>query len=730
VLRQLAEHPNVDREQSAQHAETRMRVLASHPELQEEAALQLRLQIDSDEGASVAGMRQLLSLYDSLSRAADWCNLAERLRRVVAAEERCALERELARRLWSDLGDRWRAVAVWAEVLAGAPDDDEALAALSELLDAPGSEARRAGILERRASGAGGDPQPASEANVGRGGRLGREEARAMLLEAARLRFESLGDARRALQNLEHVLELDRASPAAHALRARICRRLDRPEQELESLQVVLGIGTAGAGRDAPHGIVARRGPAAELASLWLRLAELLAEQPERREEAGRAAGACLALAQGDGELLRPLGGVFERLGEWSRTIEILREELECTDPGGCAELLREIARLAWEGLGDAALTREALEALIDLGPLSAADEQRLSEALEELGETGRALEHRRAALEALAETAREQDWLDLGRLALDRGELDLSRLACDRALERNADSVAALGVRAEVHQLAGDAERELADRVAYGARSPDGPEAASSLTRAAHLSQEALGDPARARHLYLEALGRDPTALDALIGGGELAAERSDWSEAERLFGMACGLITEGPERPLLAQVARSAAGAALAQDRFREAFRYLEQALAEAPEDARSTPRPGRASRAASPRETSKTTRLTRSGSGASPRPARRPATRQRRRSTWSGRSSCSPRTRSRARASRTCSRGGASAGERSSRSMPGPRSCSRSIEQISRCVRRGSRSPTGDRRTRSRASRRSSTRTRRNPRHGARSPSCRSS
>jgi Tfp pilus assembly protein PilF len=579
MLRQLAEHPEVDQAQRERHAEVRMRVLASHPELQEEAALQLRLQVDSDDCASVAKMRQLLALYDSLSRAADWCSLAERLRRFVADEERGALERELARRLWSDLGDRWRSVAVWSEILANAPDDDEALAALSELLDAPGSEAQRAGILERRALAALTSMEPASEVAAVRGRGLGADEIQALLLTAARLRFESLGDAPLALENLERALELDRCAPAAHELRARICHRLDRPEDELQSLHVVLRSGRAGA----------------DAAPLWLRLADILAEQPGRREEARRAAESCLALAQTDTGLLQPLCELFERLGEWTRALEILRDELERREPNACAPLLREVARIAWEGLGDAAATSEALEALIELETLSASEQQRLSEALEALGETERALEHRRAALEALGEGARERDWLDLGQLALERGDLDLARSACDRALEGNAESVAALALRAEVHQLTGDAEREIEDRVGYGARAADGREAAISLTRAARLAHDALGDPARARHLYLEALGRDPTALDALVGGGELAVERSDWSEAERLFGMACGLITDGSERQLLAQVAQSAAGAALEQDRFREAFRYLELALTEQPEDSQSLERMG---------------------------------------------------------------------------------------------------------------------------------------
>jgi Tfp pilus assembly protein PilF len=589
VLRQLAEHPEVDPAQREQHAEMRMRVLASHPELQEEAALQLRLQVESDDGASVAKMRQLLALYDSLSRAADWCSLAERLRRVVADEERVALERELARRLWSELGDRWRSVAVWSEILANAPDDDEALASLSELLDAPGSEAQRAGILERRARAATASPQSSGEAAADGGGGLRADEIQALLLLAARLRFESLGDAPRALENLERALELDRCSPAAHELRARICQRLDRPEEELQSLHVVLQSGRADAARG--ESVRADEGSA----PLWLRLAALLAEQPGRREEALRAAESCLALAQTETGLLQPLCDLFERLGEWTRTLEILREELSGRDPNACAPLLREIARIAWEGLGDAVTTSEALEALIDLEPLGASEEQRLSEALEALGETERALEHRRAALETLGEAAKERDWLDLGQLALERGDLDLARHACDRALDGNAESVAALAVRAEVHQLAGDAGREIEDRVGYGARAADGQEAAISLTRAARLAHEALGDPARARHLYLEALGRDPTALDALVGGGKLAVERSDWSEAERLFGMACGLIADGSQRQLLARVAQSAAGAALEQDRFREAFRYLELALAEQPEDSQSLERMG---------------------------------------------------------------------------------------------------------------------------------------
>jgi hypothetical protein len=107
LLRLLARHPEAALEERARHQRERIDLLASHPALREEAALELRMWIESDASAArtapLERMRGLLALYEDLGRDAEWCALAERVHALVAEAERPELERRIAERL----GARW-----------------------------------------------------------------------------------------------------------------------------------------------------------------------------------------------------------------------------------------------------------------------------------------------------------------------------------------------------------------------------------------------------------------------------------------------------------------------------------------------------------------------------------------------------------------------------------------------------------------------------------------------
>ena len=74
--------------------------------------------------------------------------------------------------------------------------------------------------------------------------------------------------------------------------------------------------------------------------------------------------------------------------------------------------------------------------------------------------------------------------------------------------------------------------------------------EAAQAYAKAAMLSRERLGDDARAWALYRKALKRDAAWAPALLGAGEIALERREWAEAERMFGLACSLLPGGGKK------------------------------------------------------------------------------------------------------------------------------------------------------------------------------------
>ena len=556
LLRLLAGHPDATPEERTRHQRERIDLLASHPELREEAALELRMLIDSDASAArpaqIERMLGLLRLYQDLGRDAEWCALAERLLTLSPEAERAALEREIADRLGRALGSTDHAIAAWQRVLVRSPQDAAALAALCELLRRPGDEARRADALERlAASGAGAREQ--------------------LWLDAARLRWQALADAPAALSDVEKALALSPRLDGAHDLRSELCAHLDRHTEEAASLRELLAA--------EPEGSLA--------ADRWLRLAQLAAAGAESAPEAIAAAERALALARGQQSMLREARRVFERARAWERARDLLREEIAAASQGEAPALLRRLARVAWDELRDAALACDTLAALESGEALRTDDRERYAAALAERGLFGESLEQREKALSGIGDLAIAGDWLALARETMERlDDPRRAREACDRALARDAALREALELRASLHARLSEPARELEDVLALAELETAPAQAATHFTRAAEIARDHLGDETRAWALFRTALKRDGSHLPALLGAGEIALARAEWAEAERMFGLATALLPATADAPRLGGVARSAARAALAQQRQAEAYRYLEIALQHEPE------------------------------------------------------------------------------------------------------------------------------------------------
>ena len=556
LLRLLAGHPEAAPEERAKHQRERIELLASHPELREEAALEMRMLIDSDASAArpaqLERMRGLLRLYQDLGRDAEWCALAERVYALSPQADRPVLEREIAERLGRALGSTDQAIAAWQRVLLRAPGDAAALESLCELLRRPGDEARRADALERLAAT----------------GAAGRER---FWLDAARLRWQALADARAALDDVEQALALSPRLDGAHDLRSELCAHLDRHTEEAASLRELLA--------------AEPEGPQA--ADRWLRLAQLAAARAGSALEAIAAAERALALARGQHSMVREARRVFERARAWERVRDLLREEIEAATNDEAPTLLRRLARVAWDELHDAELACEALAAVASSEALRTDDHERYAAALAERGLFAESLEQRERALTGIGDLASASDWLALARDILDR--LDDPRWArevCDRALAREPRRCEALELRVELHARLCEPARELEDVLALAELETAPAQAATWFTRAAEIGRHRLGDETRASALFRTALKRDPQHLPALLGAGEIALSRGEWPEAERMLGLATALLPGTSEAPRLGAVARSAARAALAQQRQAEAYRYLEIALQQEPD------------------------------------------------------------------------------------------------------------------------------------------------
>lgn len=562
VLSELARHPGLSERERIRHKEAHVALLAASPDKRQEAVEELRtlLDADTDSEKRAERRRQLLDLYDGLEWPTAWCELAESLLPSLEGAEAEELEREIARRIGQELCAPDAAIARWRSILEQHPDDLEALAALAELLDAPGREAERADALELYAA-------------------AGALDVAEVWLEAARLRWTVLRDSEAALQDLDAAIAERPDLAEAHEMRCEISAHLGDQPVEIASLRALL--------ESNPH---ARSAP-----ERWLRLAELRvdtpAEDPEQNlREAGEAAAAALAGAgRGGATPLDPslrirVRRVFEQCGEWQRAAQLIADEIQVAHESEQPGLLRRLLRVQWDELKNAEEAARTFASLAELDALDADELDRRAEVLAALGRWEDSLEQREKALE-LRDEAPAGDWLDLARdrvARTDSGE-DAVR-ACSRALERDPDSIPALELRADLRSRLGRAAEELEDRVRLGELHRDEVRAAEAIATAATLARGPLGDATRAGSLYRSALKRDASNVVALEGAGQIALERNEWSEAERLLGMA-GSLLEG-DAPRAAEAARGAAEGALQQSRHADAFRHLERALEHDPE------------------------------------------------------------------------------------------------------------------------------------------------
>jgi lipopolysaccharide biosynthesis regulator YciM len=557
ALARLAAHSSLSPEDRTGYTAERADLLAQDPALREEAALEFRALFDaagdgSDERRVEWG-RRLLDLYRSLGLDHDWCTIAGAIVPSVPAQERPDLLRALARELDGALGARDSAIRRWHELLDLVPDDREALEALVGLLGAAGHEARRAAVLERLAESAGVD-------------------APSRLIEAARIRWRVLGDASWALADLERAIEERPDSLEAHELRLEVCAHLAQPEEEAQSLRALLK-------REGDRPVAAER---------WLRLAQVLVGLPDTTAEVRTAAERALTLSPANPQLRAGVRRVLERVGDWDRVADLLREEAAEAEPALAAARVRRLARVEWLDRHDPALACEAFEALSVLDTLTSEDRALYADVLSNLGRWPEALEVRADALRILGPTAPPEAWLDLATARLERlGDPQAARSACDTALDRDPGCVEALRLRADLDARLEDYASELEYRELLGERLSDPVEGAAELARAGTIAREHLSDSGRSQVLFTRALELDSCCVPALLGIGELSFQVGEFEEAERHLARASSRLADSHYSAARAEVARLAARAAAHLGRDDDALAHIEISLDERPDD-----------------------------------------------------------------------------------------------------------------------------------------------
>ena len=509
--------------------------------------------------------------------------------------------RELAQVAATQLGDPDRAVACYQSVLEGSPGDRDALAGLSDALEAGGDTAGLVGALESRLSMAKRDDEryelalrtsalreqlaQSAQAPV-----LKRQQLeRAFELGAIALGHEPEGQ-QEALSAYARVAEeLGRWAELAEAT-CQMARRLDdtqragwmfRKAAKLYALRLNDSRGAVSAYQEAV-------GVAADDRQSWQELVPLASElrDPELEE---RARGALLQLSEGTADRVKSALALGKHLVDRDKVAEAIdvlvlaRSQARGPQKTEAITLLEQCYRrterhaelaeilgvMVKKGLADDPRQLSIERALILEQQLSRHDQalevlralhveepgdQRVTHQLERL------LSHTRrwSELVQLYESEaqrRGRGGVDslvlLGRLARDQlDDPELAAQALERAVALNPTGSEALEHLKDVYQRS-ERWAKLLDtlRLEIGLLKDDPRQREQLLRSAAELAEEKLGDLATAERFYVEIVGLSPRDKPLIQSLARVQEARGEWSGLAEALTRELGLTTERTE-------------------------------------------------------------------------------------------------------------------------------------------------------------------------------------
>ncbi|MBI3180785.1 MAG: tetratricopeptide repeat protein [Myxococcales bacterium] len=492
-----------------------------------------------DREESLAGC---VSLAAAAGKRAELAGLLEELASPPGGAARPGL-RACRARLLEELGRAAEAIDSWQTVLAFKPADPEALERVSALLERESRWGELLEVLRRRAELAEGD-----------------EEA-GLLLRAAALQQDRLGDGEGALATLRRLLELRPRDGAALERMDRLCQSQERwPELESVLRARLEGCPPPARGElqlrlaDLLELRLAKRDAAVEQYS------QLLAKEPGHEKARARleeilAAGPHQAAAAA-------LLDAFRKTKSLDKLAVALDREAARAEPGRRRGTLCELARVR-EAQQEPELAFLAQVRAFREDPAEAS----LRGELERLADAASAhdalAEAYAEALPGLPDEVAAKLCLRIG--ALYESELSDSSEAIDyyqraRGLAAASDEVA-IPALARLFEATGRWEELAAALEATLARAPE-PERVATLLRLAHLAEERLESPERAAAFHERALEADPRCLEAGKALSRLYGASSDprklYSALDRLRQLLFGAEREDA----VLEMARVAAG------------------------------------------------------------------------------------------------------------------------------------------------------------------------
>ncbi len=488
------------------------------------------------------------------------------------------LARRAATTLQEQLGRPAEAVPLLRRILDIEPEDEQAFAALKDLLtEQERWDELRALYAERI--------ERAAEPDV----------RRELLLQLAFLLEEIVEDPAGAIEAYEQVLAIDASDAATRRALDRLYRRTERWESLVELLRDEL-----------------ERAEGYERVELTYEVGELLEHKLGRREQAvemyervleesptylkaQEALDRLLADEQVRGRVARFLEPIYEEQGAWQELARVLEVQWEASEtPDERADLALRLADLYDLRLGDAERALSAVERAVADRPEDAAARERLAA----LATSPDGLRRRAAALERAAEQLEERPMdqaevlAELGGLLLDElGEVDRAEAVFARLLSVAEDDperrLRAARALERIHLEREDWPRLAEDLRTQVAALTDPAERGALLERLAIVLEEQLGDLDAAVAVHRERLEMDPGDLSALRALERLLERRERWEELCEVL-RAREAVVEDPAEQLailrrIAQVQEERLG------RAEEALATHEEALSRFGEDRR---------------------------------------------------------------------------------------------------------------------------------------------
>lgn len=385
-------------------------------------------------------------------------------------------------------------------------------------------------------------------------------ERAAFHVEMAEIWLERLGDAAQALELLDRALEDDVRSAAALRGRGRALAALDRTGEATDCFERLLTTTAAGA----------------EQAPVLLEMARL-ADQSDAERALDLYARA-LTLDDSDVELLEAYAAAARRAERWE-TLGALAERRFSAAPGASrrAEVALESASVLLEELGDAAGARGWLERAAELAPEDVRIALALADASALLGDAIGQMAALERALELDAERVPLEALIDLGEAQASSGETGRAVDTLRRALERAPESDEVLDALVEAHRSHGSHD-ELVDLLETRAAKLTGRARAEVLAQIGAVHERHGDDAESASDALRRAFDTDPSTPGVAVTLERLYQKAEAWEDLRRVLEVAQTSTPVDERAPLLASLGELYVGPLAeldgAPERARHAF------------------------------------------------------------------------------------------------------------------------------------------------------------